>query len=102
MKLKPCPCCGGQAQLSVCADYALIFCIRCGLKTSEERSFPTNLREPIVAERWNKRNANAVVEACQRKMYSTLNSMQVDKAIAPILDEELELVKKEFSENFSS
>lgn len=59
-------------------------------------------RRAIVADKWNKRiGTSAIVSACQRKVYATLNSMQVDRSIAPILDEELEIIKNEFSRPFS-
>ena len=47
--LKPCPCCGGEAQSVVAKNYNYVFCEKCKLKT------PDCETEKEAAEIWNRR-----------------------------------------------
>ena len=52
--LKPCPFCGGEAELLENIPYCTIRiqCKKCGIKT---RVLPSNLGENYAASKWNRR-----------------------------------------------
>ena len=54
-ELKPCPCCGGEAQFSSCVDYIKIFCSSCFMQTQAEYGFNDEERKAKVIKIWNKR-----------------------------------------------
>lgn len=53
-ELKPCPFCGGEAELLENVPYCTIRvqCKKCGIKT---RVMPSNLGENYAASKWNRR-----------------------------------------------
>lgn len=61
-KLKPCPLCGGSAELRVCRDYTeidfYVQCLGCGVSSRYSNS------KNDVIEAWNRRMENENTKSC--------------------------------------
>ena len=68
-QLKPCPFCGGQAELTECPDTLrwFIFCCKCNASTTTMIPEKDSVEDKLI-ERWNSRTISPQWRKCSEEM----------------------------------